>query len=33
MAIVALLAVVESALLPRDAGAAATAPTMAEQPT
>ena len=33
IAIVALLAVVESALLPRDAGAAATAPTMAEQPT
>jgi MFS family permease len=33
IAIVALLAVVESALLPRDAGAAATAPPMVEQPT
>jgi EmrB/QacA subfamily drug resistance transporter len=33
IAVVALLAVVESALLPRDAGAAATASPMAEQPT
>jgi EmrB/QacA subfamily drug resistance transporter len=32
IAIVALLAVIESALLPRDAGAAATAPPMVEQP-
>jgi EmrB/QacA subfamily drug resistance transporter len=33
LAIVALLAVAESALLPRNAGAAATAPPIAEQPT
>ena len=33
IAAIALLAVIESALLPRDAGAAATAAPMVEQPT
>jgi hypothetical protein len=33
LGVVALLAVVESALLPRDAGSAVTAPPTAEQPT